>query len=644
VFDRDTSRWSVDSSAGIALPESVREVIERRVDRLGERGTEVLTLAAIIGRSFELELLSAIVEMDETALLDHLEEAVAASVLAESSNQVGRFRFVHALINQTLYDSLGPTRRARMHQRVAQALEKLYGADPGERLGELALHWRLAAVSVDKAKAADYALKAGQRALENLAPAEAMRYFTDALEQTSDTDSRERCDALIGLGEAQRQTGDAAYRESLLEAARIASDLGHAELAARAALANSRGYASVIGERDEERVAAIVRAIELDEPPNPVRRAQLLALEATELSWDVDLARRKALVDEALALVRSTADTGALAAVLARAWHGIWSPDTLELRREFCREAADCAATLGDPALAFWAQNQAVVSFTAHGDLIQARAAGERAHALAEELGQPTLLWFDYFVRNGLEIVRGDLVAGERLAEQAFQLGQEAGEPDALLIYGAQITFIRLYQDRGQEIVEMHRQAASAFPGVTAFRAGLASTLCWLELHDEARGILEQAASDRFEHVGATPVTLTTLASYADVAFLASDPRTAAILYERLEPFAEQVVFNGAYGLGHVRMWLGLLAACVEQHEQGDEHLAFACEFHEANDMPLLAARGHLGWAEALVARGDDAAARDHAARALELSREHGYGLFELRAAALVETESAAGT
>ena len=115
---------------------------------------------------------------------------------------------------------LGATRRARMHQRVAEALEELYGADPAEHFGELALHWRLAAVSVEKAKAADYALKAGQRALENLAPAEAVKYFADAVEQTGGADSRERCEALIGLGEAQRQTGIAAFRDTLLEASR----------------------------------------------------------------------------------------------------------------------------------------------------------------------------------------------------------------------------------------------------------------------------------------------------------------------------------------------------------------------------------------------------------------------------------------
>jgi hypothetical protein len=64
----------------------------------------------------------------------------------------------------------------------------------------------------------------------------------------------------------------------------------------------------------------------------------------------------------------------------------------------------------------------------------------------------------------------------------------------------------------------------------------------------------------------------------------------------------------------------------------------------EANGMPLSAARAQLGWAEALAARGDAVGAREHAARALELSREHGYGLFEPRAAALIETQSAAET
>jgi hypothetical protein len=60
--------------------------------------------------------------------------------------------------------------------------------------------------------------------------------------------------------------------------------------------------------------------------------------------------------------------------------------------------------------------------------------------------------------------------------------------------------------------------------------------------------------------------------------------------------------------------------------------------------MLLSATRAQLGWAEALAARGDAARAREHAVRALQLCTENGYGLFEERAAALVETQSAAET
>jgi len=111
-----------------------------RSDRLGDEAREVLTLAAVIGRSFELDLLVRLMETTESVLLDRLEAAVGASLLDESTERVGRFRFVHALINQTLYEGLGATRRSSMHHRVALAVEELYGQDPGEHVAELALH------------------------------------------------------------------------------------------------------------------------------------------------------------------------------------------------------------------------------------------------------------------------------------------------------------------------------------------------------------------------------------------------------------------------------------------------------------------------------------------------------------------------
>jgi class 3 adenylate cyclase len=642
VYDESVGRWSVDRS-GVALPESVREVVERRVERLGDEAREVLTLAAVIGRSFDLELLTRVAEVEEGRLLDHLEAAVAASVLAESDELVGQFRFAHGLVNQTLYAGLGATRRARMHHRVAEALETLYGSDPGAHLAELALHWRLAAVSVDRAKAADYALRAGRQALENLAPAEAVKLFADAVELSGDGETRERCEALIGLGEAQRQAGIAAYRETLLEAGRMSSGLRDADLAASAALANNRGFASNFAGIDAERVAAIERALELDEPSDAGRRGRLLAAQAQELSYDAALERRQAIAEEAIALARRAAQARTLGEVLQRVFEPLRVPSTLVLRRSLAEELAACAADIGDPALKNAAHSHDFHTRVELGDFKGAELALEQLELSARELDQPTVWWTLTFTKAAWKLAYGDLVEGERLSRRAFDVGRDAGEPDIFIPIGAQLALARRYEGRGGEMIEMVEQSVDAYPGSPSWAAGLPWMLCALDRRDEARGLLERTAADGFEDMPqSASSSLVGPALYADVAVETGCSAVASDLYRVLEPWADLFVWNGLCGYGHVRMWLGLLAACLDEHELADDHLTFACEFHEDNGLLLWAARGHLGWAEALAGRGDSAAAREHAVRALELSREHGYGLLEARAAALATPQTAA--
>ena len=116
--------WTVKGDLPtLGLPQSVREVVGRRVERLGEPTLKALSAAAVIGRSFDVDLLTAITEEDADELLDLLEGAAAASVVVESGNVPGRFSFSHALINHILYEELGTTRLARMHRRIAEGLE-----------------------------------------------------------------------------------------------------------------------------------------------------------------------------------------------------------------------------------------------------------------------------------------------------------------------------------------------------------------------------------------------------------------------------------------------------------------------------------------------------------------------------------------
>ena len=638
LYDEDSGRWTVDRSTALGLPESVREVVERRVDRLAGEARDALTLAAVIGRSFDLELLTQVAETDESRLLDQLEGAVAASLLEESTEQVGRFRFVHALINQTLYEGLGATRRARIHQRVAQALEELYRADPGERLGELALHWRLATAAVDRPKAADYAARAAQRALDSLAPAEAVRLFGDAVKLLGSGDTVQRCQALIGLGEAQRLTGDAGSRETLLEASRIASTVNDAELAAKAALANSSGLVTVIGESDTAKLAAIERALVLDDGADLGRRARLCALHAMELLFDpAEVEHRRALADEAISLARRAGDPGALAHVLHNAFQAVWSADTLARRVAIADELNSVASRMQDPALQWWASYSELIVSLELGEIERASAAIRREQQVADELGQPALLWLASAHGATLELLRGDLTTGERLAERAFHLGQDVDALNAALYYGTHLSFVRACQGRGGEVVSMLEQSVAAQPGIPAWRAGLAHVYCGLGQFDKAAAIVQDAARDRFEHISWDPVRVTTLVFYAAAAAQSGCGEAAAILYDLLEPWDDQLATTDTLNYGHARLYLGELAHTIGRDELAIEHLEFACRFHEDRGLLLWAAESHVCLAQVLTRRDDAEGARDHAERSLELARKHGYGTIEPRAAAVLD-------
>ena len=168
--DRDS--WTV------RIPEGVREVIGRRLNRLSQRCNEALTVASIAGREFTLAQIRPLVEdVTEDRLFEILEEALAARVIEELPQSVGRYQFTHALIQETLTAELSLTRRVRLHARIAEALEEMYGDDADTHAAELAHHFAQAEAVTGTAKLVRYSLQAGERALAAYAYEEAQGHF-----------------------------------------------------------------------------------------------------------------------------------------------------------------------------------------------------------------------------------------------------------------------------------------------------------------------------------------------------------------------------------------------------------------------------------------------------------------------------------
>ena len=215
---RESDSWSV------RIPEGVREVIGRRLDRLSDRCNETLTIASVVGREFTLEQLSPLIEdpsagsgqaMTEARLLDVMDEALSARVVEELPRAVGRYQFTHALIQETLADELSLTRRVRLHARIAETLEEMYGDQAESHAAQLAHHFSQAEAVVGSEKLVRYSLLAGERALAAYANEEAVEHFERALaakeDQPPSMSSGQAMDAetaalLFGLGRAQTAT------------------------------------------------------------------------------------------------------------------------------------------------------------------------------------------------------------------------------------------------------------------------------------------------------------------------------------------------------------------------------------------------------------------------------------------------------
>ena len=185
-------RLGAPATGALAIPQSVREVIGRRLRRLSEDCNRLLTMASVLGREFDLDALAGVSALEREAVLERLDEAIEARVVSEIRGAVGRIRFAHALIRDAAYHSLTTSRRVRLHRQVAETIETVYFADLDSHLVELAHHYVHAAAGE---KAIDYARRAGYRAITQLAYEEGVRLFTMALDALGPNGGAHNCAA-----------------------------------------------------------------------------------------------------------------------------------------------------------------------------------------------------------------------------------------------------------------------------------------------------------------------------------------------------------------------------------------------------------------------------------------------------------------
>jgi DNA-binding SARP family transcriptional activator/tetratricopeptide (TPR) repeat protein len=624
---RSDGRWLASNELRqYGLPVSVREVIGQRVARLGDVARRVLTVASIIGRDFDYRLLATTCEIEEEELLNVLDLAIEADLIVNTGTD--SCSFVHALVEHTMYDMVAPTRRAHIHRRIAEEIERYSYLQPTHRVMELAHHWAESNDPDGLTKAAGYARAAGDEALRQLAPDEALRWYLRALEFLGDSSDEElRCRLYVGVGSAQHQTGDPAFRETLLKAARLAQELRSNELLVAAALANSRGYFSTGGAIDTERVDVLEKACAAMAGAETADQARLLGLLAMELTFGGDLERRRALIERALDIARRC-EPAALAAVGNYALSVLNVPDALQERLDIADEALSAAQTSGDIVLEFWCAYWRAGVLVQAGRVDEADASHEIARRIAYQLGQPTMLWAVTFYEGARSILSGDCEEAERLANVALELGTATGQPDVGAVYSAQLGTVRRLQGRATEILEFLRDAAASNPGFPAFANSLASFCVDLGQFDEARAVLEPFMADG---VDSFPLDLTWLFMAGQRAFVVAELKLteqAKTLFDALLPYADQIPFASATSTCQVAFYLGVLAASLDRHEEADEFFGRAEATHIRIGAKWCLASTWLEWGKSLARRpvgADVERAASYWRQVLQLAREEHY-------------------
>ncbi|HEY2440749.1 MAG TPA: AAA family ATPase, partial [Solirubrobacteraceae bacterium] len=627
----DSGVRSHEAGAGelerVGLPEDVRDVISRRLERLDATTIEWLRAAAVIGRDFDAKLLERVLNLDEDRFLAALEAATDADLVSEAPGEPGRYAFSHALIRETLYEGMSSTRRARLHRRVGVTLEDLDPAHPEAQISALALHFTRAADGEDAERAIRYALQAGEQATAMLANEEAAEHYARALavlERCEPEDMTRRCDLMLRLGEARVRSGErpTAWR-TFREAAVLAGRLGDSVSLARAALGASRRYLQPPGLVDEELIALLERALEMTPPERTLTRLELLSRLCGALYFSDRRERMRSLSDQATELAAGLHDPQATALAAAARRRAYWEPGQLDRRLADSTELLRAARESSDIELTLQGHAWLVVDLLEAGDRKGVEVQIEAFSRGAQRLRQPLYLWNAGLWHAMIALLDGRLEEAERLAAATLSGGVRTEGITAPQYYAIQMMAIRREQARMAELEVPARELVSSNPHRPAWRAGLATILLENGRHAEAKAELDVLARDGFESVPPDGDWKVVIALLSNVASVLEDRKPAARLYELLLPHAgtNVVIGLGAVCLGATSRYLGRLALALGQRQQAVEHLREAVRANARLGATVELAHAQLDLAKALGG-GSEAAQLIEQARATAGERD----------------------
>lgn len=187
LLEMDNNEWTIKDK-NVKLSSSINSILTARIDRLSTLVKETVKAAAVIGREFDLPVLSEVMKVQEefskrngnspSLLKEQIKKAEKVQILL-AMNEL-RYIFRQSLLREAVYSMQLRTRVMQLHQLIAQAIERLYGDNLEERYMDLAFHYELAGVFD---KTCDYLRKAADYARANYQNQQALNYYEKLLKK-----------------------------------------------------------------------------------------------------------------------------------------------------------------------------------------------------------------------------------------------------------------------------------------------------------------------------------------------------------------------------------------------------------------------------------------------------------------------------
>ncbi|WP_145998759.1 AAA family ATPase [Methyloterricola oryzae] len=602
--------WLLNSPGQLdgLVPESLRQFLEQRLERLAPAERQVLEAGCVFGATFNAETVAAVCQ-EELLSIEECCTALARlgrflrpadAPHSPERRAAGRYAFSHALYRDVLYHRIPLARRRHLHQRAGEALETSLDHRRALLAAELALHFE---ASRDCAKALSYLRLAADNAARRYANPEAIACLTRALELIEQLPESDLVDPRLDLLQQR-----AAVRRAMNDMRGAIDDLAAMLACARACRYPAREVGALI---DLSRVYFWIDR----------RRALALAAEAVERSRTLDDPVMKTLAD---------------------ATHAGWSFYLVgwqDAHAEICRNALAAVRRLGNPPLLNTRLSFHTMLETYHSHYREASATADEGVQLAERLGDGYLVMLIRYFQIWSLLHLGEWGRAAGLLAGSLQVAERNGSPTGMrnfLILKALLHSEALDFSGAQALVEAAAPLLDSPPDVTSTTLfHIVSAKIALGLTDYPRAMEHLAAVRRqVEDEGLLIDWFFHLPfhqAFAEYWLAQGDPVQARHHAGRLCELAARPPERTYWALG--QGLLGRIAWAREDPEEAHARMAEALRIVEGGEVPLAAWRIHK-WAESLHRQAGNAAAAENC-------RGKAAGIVRKLAASLPDSEDA---